>query len=179
MTNIKDFAGEYALDTSHSEVAFISRHAMVTKVRGEFTEFASTITINEDNTGTVTAIIKTDSLNSGNKDRDAHLASADFFDTENYPEITFTTISSDFNNGLKGTITGELTVKGVSKNVVLDVEVLGKEVDPFGNERLGFEATTTINRKDFNIDWNAPLNTGGVLVSEKVKLQIDGSAIKQ
>lgn len=174
-------AGTYVLDNAHSTVGFTARHAMVTKVRGTFTDFNAQATISEDNSVAVTATIQAASVTTGNADRDGHLSSPDFFDTANHPEITFVSTGSniDLTAGAEGTITGTLTIKGVSQEVVLDVELSGTAEDPYGNTRLGFEASTTINRKDFGIDFNAPLSTGGVLISEKITITIDGSAIKQ
>lgn len=174
-------AGTYVLDTTHSTVGFTARHAMVTKVRGNFGDFNAQATVNEDGTVAVEATIQAASVTTGNADRDGHLSSPDFFDTANHPEITFVSTGSNIEvaPGAEGTITGTLTIKGVSKEVVLDVELEGTAEDPYGNTRLGFEASTTINRKDFGIDFNAPLSTGGVLISEKITITIDGSAIKQ
>ena len=178
MVNINDFAGNYVLDQGHSEIGFVARHAMITKVRGEFTDYDADFTVDENGDHSLRAVIKSDSVTTGSADRDGHLKSADFFDVGNYPEITFVAKNSTF-VAQHGVVTGELTIKGITKVVDLDVEVFGQETDPFGNVRLGFEANTEINRKDFNIDWNAPLNTGGVLVSEKITINIEGSAIKQ
>lgn len=173
---MSDFNGTYALDPSHSRVGFWLRHAMVTKVRGEFTEFDGTITYGDNSSAQ--AAIKTASINTNNEDRDAHVRGADFFDVEQFPEMIFS--ATDFAlNGTEGTVTGDLTIKGVTKPVTLNVEIAGLAVDPYGQTRLGFEATTKINRKDFGIDFNAPLNTGGVLLSEDINIEIEGSAIRQ
>lgn len=173
---MSDFNGTYTLDPAHSRIGFWLRHAMVTKVRGEFTEFDSSLSYGEKNAAS--AVIKVASINTNNDDRDNHLRSDDFFAVETYPEITFT--ATEFNiNGNAGTVTGDLTIKGITKPVTLDVEISGTAVDPDGQTRLGFEATTLLNRTDFGIDFNAPLNTGGVLISEDIHIEIEGSAIRQ
>lgn len=173
---MSDFTGSYVLDATHSRIGFWLRHAMVTKVRGEFTEFEAALSYGETNSATAT--IKTASINTNNADRDAHVRGEDFFNVEQFPEMTFT--ATEFNiNGAEGTVTGDLTIKGITKPVTLDVEITGVAVDPYEQTRLGFEATTKINRKDFGIDFNAPLNTGGVLLSEDINIEIEGSAIRQ
>lgn len=173
---MSDFNGTYALDPSHSRIGFWLRHAMVTKVRGEFTEFEASLSYGETNSASAT--IKTASINTNNADRDAHVRGKDFFNVEQFPEMTFT--ATEFNiNGNAGTVTGDLTIKGITKPVTLDVEIAGIAVDPYEQTRLGFEATTKINRKDFGIDFNAPLNTGGVLLAEDINIEIEGSAIRQ
>ncbi len=123
--------------------------------------------------------IKSASINTGNDDRDGHVKGDDFFAVEKYPELTFTATSFNVDEAGNGTVTGDLTIKGVTKPVTLDVETEGLAEDPFGNTRFGFEATTKINRLDYGIDFNAPLKTGGVLVSEEIKIELEVSAIKQ
>ena len=125
------------------------------------------------------ATIRTASITTGNDDRDAHVKNEDFFAVEQYPEITFKATNLNVDENGNGTVTGDLTIKGTTKSVDLDVEDVATAEDPFGNTRLGFEATTKINRKDFGIDFNAPLKTGGVLVSEEIKIELEVSAIKQ
>lgn len=175
MTNLN---GTWVLDAAHTEIAFVARHAMVTKVRGKFDEFDAKVVIDEENpaNNSATATIKTASVNTGNADRDGHVRGEDFFNVEEFPEMTFTSTGFD---ATAGTVTGDLTLKGITKPVTLDVEVFGVEEDPFGNVRAGFEASTKINRKDFGVDFQAPLGSGGVLVSEEIKIEIDGSGIKQ
>lgn len=172
-------SGTYVVDPSHSEVGFTARHAMVTKVRGRFSDVEGTIVIGSDAaTSSATASIKTASVDTASADRDAHLRSADFFDVETYPEITFRS-SAVRREGEDYVVDGELTIKGVTRPVTLAVEFGGVATDPFGNVRAGFSAQTTVNRKDFGLTWNAALETGGVLVSDKVTLTLDVSAIKQ
>ncbi len=175
-----DYTGTWVLDPAHTEIGFVARHAMVTKVRGNFEEFEGSAVVDQANpaASVVKAVIKTASVNTGNADRDGHVRGDDFFAVEQFPEMTFESTSFDI-SGQSGTVTGDLTLKGITKPVTLDVEVFGVEEDPFGNVRAGFEASTKINRKDFGVDFQAPLGSGGVLVSEEIKIEIDGSGIKQ
>jgi polyisoprenoid-binding protein YceI len=178
-TAISDITGDYTLDVSHSRLGFVARHAMVTKVRGQFGAFTGTARIDEANPAAskVDLSIDVTSIETGSADRDGHLKSGDFFDAETYPSITF--VSTDVSrSGSDWTITGDLTIKDVSKPVTIEFEQTGSAQDPFGNVRVGFEGETTINRKDWGLTWNAALETGGVLVSEKIKLEFDISAIR-
>ena len=179
MSSVNDYAGTYTIDPAHSEIGFTARHAMVTKVRGQFGAFDGTATIDEANPSSskVELSIDVTSVDTGSVDRDGHLKSADFFDAETYPTITFT--STDVKrDGSDWTITGDLTIKDVTKPVTIEFEQTGSAVDPFGNTRVGFEGETTINRKDWGLTWNAALEAGGVLVSDKVTLELEVSAIK-
>jgi polyisoprenoid-binding protein YceI len=171
--------GDYTIDPSHSRLGFSARHAMVTTVRGQFGDFDGTAHVDAENpaASTVELTIRAASIATGTADRDGHLVSADFFDVENHPEITFTSTSVE-RDGAEWAITGDLTIKGVTKSVTIPFDETGTAVDPFGNTRVGFEGATTINRKDWDLTWNAALETGGVLVSEKIKLEFDISAIK-
>ncbi|NYE36444.1 polyisoprenoid-binding protein YceI [Nocardioides cavernae] len=178
-TAIDDISGDYTLDVTHSRLGFVARHAMVTKVRGQFSSFNGTATIDEANPSASKVDLSIDvaSIESGTADRDGHLKSGDFFDAETYPSITFT--STDVKrDGNDWTITGDLTIKDVTKPVTIEFEQTGSARDPFGNVRVGFEGETTINRKDWGLTWNAALETGGVLVSDKIKLEFDVSAIQ-
>ncbi|MEJ7833195.1 MAG: YceI family protein [Nocardioides sp.] len=178
-TAISDLTGDYTIDPSHSRLGFGARHAMVTKVRGQFGEFEGTAHIDttDPSKSSVALTIKADSVSTGNPDRDGHLRSADFFGTDDNPEITFasTDVSRD---GTDWTIAGDLTIKGIAKPVTLEFEESGSARDPYGNLRVGFEGGTTINRGDWGLTFNAALETGGVLVSEKIKLEFDISAIQ-
>ena len=176
----QNFSGVYDLDTAHSSVAFTVRHAMVTKVRGEFTDFTATLTANQDNPAesNVEATVETASVDTRNADRDTHIKNEDFFDVEKFPQMTFKSTSFDVDANGNGTVTGDLTIKETTKPVTLEVETFGVETDPFGNVRVGFEANTTIDRTEFGINFQAPLNSGGVLVSNNIKIAIEGSAIK-
>lgn len=176
---LTDIAGAYTLDTSHSRLGFVARHAVVTKVRGQFADWEGTAQIDTANpaASSVNLTIRPASVSTGSADRDGHLQSADFFDVENHPEWTF--VSTDVSrDGDEWAITGDLTIKGVSNPVTITFEENGSAKDPFGNVRVGFEGSTTVNRKDWGLTWNAALETGGVLVSEKIKLEFDISAIK-
>jgi polyisoprenoid-binding protein YceI len=179
-TVIEDIAGDYTLDVAHSRLGFSARHAMVTTVRGAFKDFTGTAHVDTANPANskVELAIRADSIDTGVADRDAHLRSADFFDVETYPEITFASTKVE-RDGDDWTITGELTIKGVTKPVTLEFESTGSARDPFGNVRIGFEGTATINRKDWGLSWNAALETGGFLVSDKIKLEFDISAIRK
>ncbi|MDP2773059.1 MAG: YceI family protein [Nocardioides sp.] len=178
-TAVTDITGGYTIDPSHSRLGFVARHAMVTKVRGQFGDFTGTAHIDTANPAAskVDLAIKTASVSTGSPDRDGHLVSADFFDVENNPEITFT--STDVSrDGSDWSITGDLTIKATTKPVTIVFEETGSARDPFGNLRIGFEGATTVNRKDWDLTWNAALETGGVLVSDKIKLEFDVSAIQ-
>ena len=174
-----DITGDYVIDASHTRLGFSARHAMVTTVRGQFRDFEGTAHVDAENpaASTVALTIHAASVSTGTADRDGHLTSGDFFDVENHPEITFTSTSVE-RDGTDWTITGDLTIKGITRPVTIPFEENGTAVDPFGNTRVGFEGATTINRKDWDLTWNAALETGGVLVSEKIKLEFDVSAIK-
>ena len=178
-TAIDDVSGDYVLDVSHSRLGFTARHAMVTKVRGHFGGFdghAHVDTVNPA-ASTVELTINPASISTGSPDRDGHLRSADFFDVEQYPAWTFRS-TEVVRDGSTWTVTGDLTIKDVTKSVTIDFDETGSAKDPFGNTRVGFEGELTVNRKDWGLTWNAALETGGVLVSEKVKLEFDVSAIK-
>ncbi|WP_110207688.1 YceI family protein [Nocardioides daejeonensis] len=176
---IEDITGDYTIDAAHTQIGFQARHAMVTNVRGAFKEFEGTAHIDAANPANskVDLTIAVNSVDTGVADRDGHLASADFFDVEQFPTITFTSTSVE-RDGDDWAITGDLTIKGTTKPVTIDFEFVGSAQDPFGNTRVGFEGEVAVNRKDWGLTWNAALETGGVLVSEKVKLKFDVSAIK-
>ncbi len=172
--------GSYAIDPTHSRVGFVARHAVVSKVRGSFNEFAGTGYFDAENPAAsrVELTIQAASIDTRNPDRDAHLRSNDFFDVENHPEIRFVSTAVEQVDAEHYRVTGDLTMRGVTKPVTVDVEVSGAAVDPYGNQRVGFEGTTTVNRKDWGINWNAALEAGGVLVGEKVVLEFEVSAIR-
>jgi polyisoprenoid-binding protein YceI len=176
---VEDISGDYTIDQTHTRLGFSTRHAMVTTVRGQFNDFAGTAHIDTTNpaASSVSLTIQTASIDTGVADRDGHLRSGDFFDAEVNPEITFVSTKVE-RDGDDWAITGDLTIKGVSKPVTIDFESTGSARDPFGNLRVGFEGSTSINRKDWGLTWNAALETGGVLVSEKIKLEFDVSAIR-
>jgi len=178
-TLTQDITGDYTIDPSHSRLGFTARHAMVTKVRGQFTDFTGTAHVDTTDPASskVELAIQVASVSTGNADRDGHLRSGDFFDADASPEITFVSTSVS-RNGTEWTVTGDLTIKGVTNQVTIPFEETGTAQDPFGNVRVGFEGEVTVNRKDWGLTWNAALETGGVLVSEKIKLEFDVSAIK-
>ena len=173
-------SGTYAIDPTHSRIGFVARHAMVTKVRGSFNEFEGTgyFDAEDPSRSNLQLTIKAASIDTRNADRDAHLRGNDFFDMEQYPEITFASTAVERLDDATYRVTGDLTIKGVTKSVTIDFEYTGYAVDPFGNHRIGFEGSTTVNRKDWGVNWNAALDAGGVLVSEKVTLELEVSAIR-
>jgi polyisoprenoid-binding protein YceI len=179
-TDFRSLTGTYTLDASHTRLGFVARHAMVTKVRGAFNEFEGTTTIDGDEpaNSSVRITIKVDSIDTRNAQRDGHLRTNDFLDIENYPEITFVSTSIEHDGGNDFQVTGDLTIKDVTKQVTIPLEFQGAAKDPFGNDRIGFEGSVVINRKDWGITWNAALETGGVLVSEKITLEFEISAVK-
>ncbi|MBB2985103.1 polyisoprenoid-binding protein YceI [Terracoccus luteus] len=177
---VSDISGDYVLDPSHTTIGFTARHAMVTKVRGHFSQFEGTAHVDTSNpaNSSVKVVIEAASVTTGNEQRDGHLRTPDFFDIENYPQLTF--VSTDVErDGSEWNITGDLTINGVTKSVTVPFEETGSAKDPFGNQRVGFEGALTIDRTEWNLKFNAALETGGVLVSEKVKLEFDISAIAQ
>jgi len=160
------------IDNAHSEIGFKVRHLMISSVKGNFQTFSGAIHENGD----IFVSINTNSVNTGNADRDNHLKSADFFNCEEFPTIMFNskTDPNFLNAGLNSDrIVGELTIKGITLPIVLDVEYNGSSVDPWGNTKHGYEIGGVINRANYGLTWNAPLETGGVLVSDEVKISID------
>ena len=177
---VEDISGDYTLDVSHSRLGFSARHAMVTTVRGAFKGFEGTATIDAANPAASKVELSIDvaSVDTGSADRDGHLKSGDFFDVEAYPTITFASTAVEKVDEDTWAITGDLTIKDVTRPVTIAFEETGSARDPFGNLRVGFEGSTSVNRKDWGLTWNAALETGGVLVSEKIKLDFDISAIR-
>jgi polyisoprenoid-binding protein YceI len=175
-----DLSGTYTIDPAHSRIGFVARHAMITKVRGSFDEFEGSGTLDAEHpeNSSLQVTIKTNSIDTRNSDRDAHLRSNDFFDMEKFPEITFASTGVQRVDDTTYDVTGDLTVKETTKPVTIRFEYTGSAVDPFGNHRVGLEGSTTINRKDFGVNWNAVMEAGGLLVSEKVDLELEVSAIK-
>ena len=170
--------GDYTLDPTHTRLGFSARHAMVTTVRGQFTEFTGSAHLDaaDPTASSVSLVIEAASIDTGVADRDAHLRSADFLDVATHPTLTFTSTAVT-RDAEVWTITGDLVIKGQSRPVTIEFEFAGSAQDPFGNLRLGFEGHASISRKDFGLTWNAALETGGVLVSDKVRLDFDVSAI--
>ncbi|HZC69854.1 MAG TPA: YceI family protein [Jatrophihabitans sp.] len=179
-TDFRTLTGTYTVDLAHSRFGFVARHAMVTKVRGAFNEFDGTAVIDGDNPGnsSVDVTLAVASIDTRNAQRDQHLRTNDFLDAERYPAITFKSTAVSHVAGNEFEVTGDLTIKDVTKSVSFPLEFQGAVKDPFGNDRIGFEGDVVINRRDWGVNWNAALETGGVLVSEKVTLEFEISAIK-
>jgi polyisoprenoid-binding protein YceI len=179
-TTLVDLAGSYILDPAHTRIGFVARHAMVTKVRGQFNEFEGSGVVNASDftKSTVSVIIQAASIDTRNEQRDAHLRSNDFLAMEEYPQITFTSTGIQQTGPASVELTGDLTIRGVTNAVTIPFEFEGAATDPYGNLRVGFEGSVVINRKDYGVTWNVALETGGVLVGDKVTLEFEVSAIK-
>ena len=180
-TAITTRTGIWTIDPTHSSLEFTVRHAMVAKVRGRFTEFTGTLRLDEENPTQSSAEVSVQlaSVDTGNAQRDEHLRTGDFFEVEKFPTMTFVSTGATARGEYEYTLTGDLTIHGVTKPVSFDVTLQGTALDPFGNERIGFEGSATISRKDWGLTWNAPLEAGaGVLVSDKVAISLDVSAIR-
>lgn len=175
-----EVTGSYTIDPTHTRIGFVARHALVTKVRGNFNDFAGHLKLDVENPAESSAeiTIQVASVDTRNAQRDEHLRTNDFFAPADFPTITFTSTGVTQTGEDTFDVTGDLTIKGVTKSVVVAFEYTGSAVDPFGNPRVGFEGSTTINRTDFGVNWNAPLEAGGVLVSEKITIELEVSAIK-
>jgi polyisoprenoid-binding protein YceI len=174
--------GTWDLDPAHTRLGFAARHAMVATVRGNFAVFSGVLLLDEADPTRSSAEVHIDaaSVTTGNDQRDAHLRSPDFFDLQNHPELVFRSTRAEAGASQdEYRLFGELTIRGESRPVVLDLEFQGSTVDPFGNLRAGFEGKSTVNRKDWGLVWNAALETGGVMLGDKVKLELDVSAIKR
>ena len=170
-------AGTWTIDPVHSEIGFSARHMMVSKVRGKFTNFSGEIvTGNDPLQSSATAVIDLKSISTGHDQRDAHLRSADFFEVETYPTMTYRSTGVRFEDD-NYILDGELTLKGVTKRVPLVLELNGFGPDPFGGHRAGFSASGEINRRDFNVNFSAPLQNGGVVVSDKITLHLEIEAV--
>ncbi|MEO3770901.1 YceI family protein [Micromonospora sp. B9E7] len=173
-------AGTYALDVAHKRVGFVARHMMVSKVRGEFNDATATITVAEDPLqSSVVATIQAASIDTTQADRDAHLRSPEFLDSEKFPTLEFRSTGVKSRRGNEFVLTGELTIKDVTRPVELEVEFEGVGRSPFGQDIFGFSASTEIDREEFGLTWNVALETGGVLVSRKIKIEIEGEAVRQ
>ena len=171
-------AGRWTIDPGHAEVAFIGRHFGLTKVRGRFPGVAGEVLIGQDIAqSSVSVEIDMASVNSGDNTRDNHLRSSDLFDIEHHPRATFVSRTVVV-SGTRGRVTGDLTIKGVTRPVTLEVEYLGGAMDPWGNERAVFSAHTSINREDWGLTWNMLLETGGLLVSKEIRLEIEVELIR-
>ena len=170
--------GTWNVDASHSTIGFVARHLMVSKVRGRFASFAGTLTIADDPLASkVEATADAASITTGDDNRDGHLKSADFFDVENFPTVTFASTGID-RDGSDFVLHTDLTIKGVTKPVDFELEFDGVSADPWGGTRVGFTAKAEINRKDWGLEWNVALEAGGVVVGEKVKIELEIEAIR-
>ncbi|QKW02823.1 YceI family protein [Streptomyces sp. NA02536] len=172
--------GDYTIDPAHTTLGFVARHAMVTNVKGTFQDFTGTLHLDggDPSKSTATIDVVMDSIETGNADRDGHLKSADFFKTDEFPAMTFRTTKAEALGGDDYRLTGDLTILGTTKQLSIDLEFNGAATDPFGNQRVGFEGKAEILRSEWGLTWNAALETGGVLVSDKIKLNFDISAIR-
>lgn len=177
----EQLTGDYDFDVSHSRLGFVVRHAMVTKIRGSFRSFSGELHIDgtDPTESWVRVTVEMASIDTGEPDRDAHLRSDDFFAVDRFPEMTFHSTSIRELGEDHYTMTGPLTIRDVTEEVTLDVGFTGAALDPFGNLRLGFEVAGTLRRADWGLSWNVPLDTGGLLVSDKIMLDIDISAIRK
>ncbi|WP_448616704.1 YceI family protein [Modestobacter sp. URMC 112] len=177
---LADVTGDYTVDVAHTRIGVRARHAMVTTVRGAFTSFtgAAHLDTADPAASSVTLRIDAASIDTGNADRDAHLRSADFFDVETFPEVRFASTGVEQVDEDVYRVTGDLTIKDVTKPVSVDFTLSGSAMDPFGNLRVGFEGALVLRRSDWQLTWNAALETGGVLVSDKIQIEFDVSVIK-
>ena len=174
-------AGTWSIDPAHSRLGFAARHAMVATVRGDFGDYTGTAHVDPGNPADsyVELTINAASIRTGNDQRDGHLCSPDFLDVENWKTLTFRSTEVEFVDDDTYRVTGDLTIRDVTRPVTVEFTYQGGATDPFGNTRAGFEGSATLNRKDFGLKWNAALEGGGVLVGDKVRLEFDISAIKQ
>ena len=171
----------WEIDASHSGIHFSVRHLVIAKVRGQFSRWSGALLVPDGDfaRASVEAVIDASSIETGVADRDAHLKSPDFFDVAQYPEVTFTASRFEPEGDSEGRLVGTLTIKGITRDVVLSVERHGQARDPWGNERAAFSAKTSIDRKDFGLTWNQALETGGLMVGERVDLEIEIEAVRQ
>lgn len=172
--------GDYTIDAAHSTIGFVARHAMVTNVKGGFLDFSGSLHLDgtDPSLSSASIDVKMESLDTGNTDRDGHLKSADFFKADEFPTMTFRSTKAEALGGDDYRVTGDLSILGTTKPITIDLEFNGAAKDPFGNERVGFEGKAEILRSEWGLTWNAALETGGVLVSDKIKLNFDISAIR-
>jgi polyisoprenoid-binding protein YceI len=177
---LTELTGTYTIDPAHTRIGFVARHAMVTKVRGSFNEFEGTFSIDGEHpeNSHVEVTITAASIDTRNEQRDGHLRSNDFLSMDEYPKVTFASTGVQMTGDASFDLTGDLTIKDVTRSITIPFSFEGAATDPFGNQRVGFEGSVVINRTDYGITWNAALETGGVLVSDRVTLEFEVSAIK-
>ena len=180
-TDLAATTGTWELDPTHSTIGFVARHAMVAKVRGGFSDFTGTLTLDGSDPAKSSAslTIVASSFSTNNPDRDAHVKSADFLDVEQFPTLTFASTAVTQKGDDEFIVTGDLTIHGVTKPVDVKFELLGTSQDPWGGTRIGFEGKAEISRKEFGLVWNVALETGGVLVGDTIKLELDVEAVKK
>ena len=180
-TTTPTLTGDWDIDPTHSRIGFAAKHAMVATVRGQFATYSGEVHLDEETpeNSSVRLEIEVASVDTGNADRDNHLRTKDFFDLETYPKITFVSTKVEKADDDLYTLIGDLSINGKTNPVAVEFELNGTSDDPWGNFRAGFEGKTTINRRDWGLDFNVALDKGGVLVSEKVKLEFDISAVKR
>lgn len=172
--------GDYTLDAAHSMLSFEARHALVTKVRGTFTDVSGTghLDAQDPSKSAISVTAKVDSIDTRNEQRDGHLRTNDFFDAANHPEITFVSTKVDSDGDATFTVTGDLTVRGTTNSITFDLELSGPVTDPWGSTRIGLEGSVKVDRHDWGLNWNTPMDSGGLLVSDKVTLTFDVAATK-
>ena len=172
--------GRFQIDAAHSRLGFVARHAMVTKVRGHFGDVTGELHLDQEDPSRSTAEVtaRMASINTGNEQRDEHLRGTDFFGVDEYPEMTFRSTKAEQTGDDQYRLTGDLTIKGVTRPVTFDLEFTGATHDPWGNLRVGFEGRAAINRKDWGLSWNVALEAGGLLVSEKINIELDIAAVR-
>ena len=180
-TATQPLTGDYDIDPKHTRVGFATRHAMVTTVRGQFQSFTGSAHLDEADPSKSHARIEIDaaSVTTGSDDRDAHLRSPDFFDVEKHPTLLFESTKAERTGSDTYRLYGDLTIKGVARPVAVDFELTGSSIDPWGGFRVGFEGAATVNRRDWDLTWNVALEAGGILVSDKVRLEFDVAAVKR
>ncbi|EME35866.1 UNVERIFIED_CONTAM: YceI family protein [Kocuria sp. CPCC 205295] len=180
MSAQSELTGTWSIDPTHSRVGFSSRHAMVTKVRGAFNDVSGTAQLDAEDMSRsqVRVVLQVASVDTRSPQRDAHLRSADFFDAQQHPTIEFDSTAVDEVDENQFIVTGELTIRGVTRTISVPLELLGVDTDPFGQLRAGLEGSRRIDRKDWGVSWNTPLDSGGVLVSDKITLEFELSLVK-
>ena len=177
---LADVTGDYTVDVAHTRIGVRARHAMVTTVRGAFTDFEGSAHLDaaQPSSSSVSLRIRTASIDTGHADRDAHLRSPDFLDVETYPEIVFVSTSVEQIDDEVYQVSGDLSIRDVTRPVAVDFSLTGSAQDPFGNVRVGFEGALAIKRSEWGLTWNTPLDTGGVLVSDRIQIEFDVSAVR-